>query len=177
MVYLSAGVVLVGALGVFNLLLSLGLIRQWRAQGGTRGRISRAPVVMTLAAGERVGGFTAATTAGRMVSRESLNQVTLVGFFSTSCPSCRKRVPEFLSYAAGFPGDVLAVAVGEADEEIGDLAGRLSAADYVVVEAASGALGSAFGVGGYPALCVMDPQGRIVASGTAISDLPTPVPA
>jgi hypothetical protein len=194
--YLSAAVILVAALGVFNLLISLRLIRRLREAGGIPGRLPGRPVVLTAAVGQKIGEFTATTTAGQAISDRSLNQLTLAGFFSTSCPSCRERAPEFLRYAATFPGDVVAVVVGPVvagpvvagpvvagpvvaggDGETADLAGRLTAAGNVVVEAPDGPMVTAFEVGGYPALCVVDPHGRIIGSGTKIRDLPALVPA
>ena len=179
--YLSAAVILVAALGVFNLLISLRLIRRLREAGGIPGRLPGRPVVLTAAVGQKIGEFTATTTAGQAISDRSLNQLTLAGFFSTSCPSCRERAPEFLRYAATFPGDVVAVVIGPVvageDGETADLTGRLAAAGHVVVEAPHGPMVTAFEVGGYPALCVVDPHGRIIGSGTMIRDLPTLVPA
>jgi hypothetical protein len=189
--YLSAAVILVAALGVFNLLISLRLIRRLREAGGIPARLPGRPVVLTAAVGQKIGEFTATTTAGQAISDRSLKQLTLAGFFSTSCPSCRERAPEFLRYAATFPGDVVAVVVGPVvagpvvagpvvaggDGETADLAGRLTAAGNVVVEAPDGPMVTAFEVGGYPALCVVDPHGRIIGSGTMIRDLPALVPA
>jgi thiol-disulfide isomerase/thioredoxin len=181
MMYLSAAIALIGALGVFNLLISLALIRRLRSYGGTSRRAPGAVVAVTRAAGQSVGDFAVITTEERVISRQSIDQVTLVGFFSPGCPPCRERVPEFLKYASRFPGEVIAVAVGDAaDPETGALAERLASggtAGNVVVEQARGLMGSAFGVGGYPALCVVDPSGLIIASGSAIGDLPAPVPA
>ena len=176
MAYLSAAVALIGALGVFNLLLSLALIRRLRAGGGTMRRAPGPSLAVTLPKGQLVGDFTVTTAEGRVLSRESLKQLTLVGFFLPDCPPCRERLPEFLAYASRFPGDVVSVAVGDEAEAAG-LAKRLAAVGEVVAEPVQGPMVGAFGVGGYPALCVVEPSGRIVATGSAIADLPTPVPA
>lgn len=177
MAYLAAAVIFVGLLSLANLLLSLGLIRRLRAQRWAPARPPGKPAVLSVAAGQPVGEFTATTVAGQVISAAALGQLTLVGFFTTSCPSCRERLPDFLRYAAAFPGDVLAVAVGRPGEGTADLAGRLAATGNVLVEDPDGPVGRAFGVRGYPALCVLDPQHRVLASGTVIGDLPTPVPA
>jgi thiol-disulfide isomerase/thioredoxin len=176
MAYLSAAIALTGALGIFNMLVSLTLIRRLRAGSGTMRRVPGPSLAVTLPAGQPVGDFAVTTVEGRVISRESLDQLTLVGFFLPECPPCRERLPEFLAYAARFPGAVVSVAVGD-DVETGALAKRLASAGEVVVEAARGPMGGAFQVGGYPALCLVEPSGRIVATGSAIADLPTPVPA
>jgi thiol-disulfide isomerase/thioredoxin len=178
MVYLSAAVALIGALGVFNLLISLAVIRRLRSHDGAPRRAPGAALAVTLPTGQSIGDFAVTTAAGRMISGDSLDQLTLVGFFSPACPPCKERVPQFLRYAARFPGEVISVAVGDdSDLETQALAARLAVAGDVVTEAARGPMGTAFGVGGYPALCLVEPSGRIVASGTAIGDLPVPVPA
>jgi thiol-disulfide isomerase/thioredoxin len=178
MVYLSAAVALTGALSVFNLLISLAVIRRLRSHDGAARQAPGAALAVTLAVGQSVGDFAATTADGRVIAGNSLDQLTLVGFFTPACPPCKERVPQFLSYAARFPGDVIGVAVGDdGDPETQTLAARLAVAGAVVTEAARGPMGSAFGVGGYPAMCVVEPSGRIVASGSVIGDLPVPVPA
>ena len=176
MAYLSAAVVLVGALGIFNMLLTLALIRRLRTGGGTIRRVPGPALAVTLPVGQSVGEFTVTSAEGRVISRESLDQLTLVGFFLPDCPPCRERLPEFLAYAVRFPGDVVSVAVGD-EAETDALAKRLAPAGEVVVEPAQGPMGGAFQVGGYPALCLVEPSGRIVATGSTIADLPAPVSA
>lgn len=174
--YVVAAVVLVGALCLFNLVLSLGLIRRVREQGRTLDGLAGLDVVSsTIPAGGRPGAFTTTTTVGRTVSLESLVSATLVGFFSPNCEPCKERVPQFLEYAGQFDGTVLSIAVGDSGlSDTRELATTLGQVGDVVVETENGPVNRAFGVRGYPALCVVAPSGQVVASGYQIDALPVP---
>lgn len=174
--YLSAAVVLVGALCLFNLLLCLGVVRRLREHTELLQRLAGASSDVAVAVGATVGAFAATTTAGRLVTRDSLDRPTLVGFFTPGCPPCQEQVPLFVAYGARFDGAVLAVAVGEPDETR-ELVRRLAGTMEVVVEPAGGPVANAFGVTGFPALCVLDPTGQVLASGTATGELPATVAA
>jgi hypothetical protein len=95
----------------------------------------------------------------------------LVGFFSPNCEACKERLPEFIEYATGHHGKVIAVAAGDADE-IADLVVRLGEVAEVVVEKMGGPLHTAFGTEGYPAMCVVDDDSTVVGSGWEMSALP-----
>ena len=125
-----------------------------------------------------VAPFTATTTTGDAVSRDSLGDLTLVGFFSSSCTPCRERVPEFVRYAAEFGAPVLSV-VSDDGDGAAEAVAQLERAGRVVVEPAGApsALGGAFGVTGYPSLGVLGPEKEVLVSGTAIRDLPAVVRA
>src|SRR6266508_1061488 len=123
MALLVAAVTVVGALGVVNLIFSLGVIRRLRehteildrlaAGGGAQGES------VMLRPGETVGDFVATTMDGERVSRGALVGSTLVGFFSPDCAPCEERLPEFVDHAEHHPGgrrQVLAVIVAQ-DED------------------------------------------------------------
>ena len=171
MSYLVAAVLLVGLVGAFNLALVFGVIRRLRVHGEKLSRLDASPADTLLPAGAVVPPFVASTVDGRAVSRDTLADRTVVGFFTPDCEPCRERVPEFLAYAAGFPGSALAVAVGD-PLETETLVAALAAAD-VVAEPVGGPLQSAFRVSGYPALCVVDSSGLLLAGGTVMRNLPT----
>lgn len=172
MSYLVAAVLLVGLVGAFNLALVFGVIRRLRVHGEKLSRLDASPADTLLPAGAVVPPFVASTVDGRAVSRDTLADRTVVGFFTPDCEPCRERVPEFLVYAAGFPGPALAVAVGDPVETEALVVALASAAD-VVVEPVDGPLQSAFRVTGYPALCVVDSSGLLLAGGTVMRNLPT----
>ncbi|MGY0233972.1 TlpA family protein disulfide reductase [Longispora urticae] len=176
MAFLAAAVILVGVLAALNLFLTFGVIRRLREHtrtleelaGGGHGDIM-------LAAGGAIGAFTATTTTGTTVSDTALSGPTLVGFFSPTCEPCKERLPQFVEYTRSFDGRVLAVAVGP-DAEVTDLVASLRQVADVVVETDDGPVNKAFGVSGYPALCLVE-DGVVVASGYQIDALPVPVPA
>ncbi|HEX6356431.1 TlpA disulfide reductase family protein [Actinophytocola sp.] len=174
MPYLAAGTVLVGLLGLVNLVLTFGVIRRLRDVGFSASALARKPM---LSAGEPVGEFEIVTTDGTPISRDSLGGDTVVGFFSTGCAPCEQLLPAFLQYAAAMPGGrerVLAVVVGPEGDVVEPVA-RLAPVSRVVVEDITGGpLSSAFGVLGYPSVCVVDGAGRVAASGSELRVLPEP---
>jgi thiol-disulfide isomerase/thioredoxin len=175
MPYLVAAVVLVGLLCLFDLVLTLGVIRRLREHTEKLAALDGPRDDTVMPAGSLVRPFTAATTTGGEVSRDTLRGPTLVGFFTPGCTPCLERVPEFVAYARDFPGAVVAVAVGDATETAG-LVGSLRDVADVVTEPQDGPVQSAFGVGGYPALCLVDGAGLVLAGGTTMRDLPAPSP-
>jgi hypothetical protein len=159
---------------VLNLVLVLGVIRRLREQTTTapypHGPL-RPPV---MAPGVRPEPVTATALDGAPVGQDLAGR--LVGFFAPGCSLCHERMPEFLAYASHFErSDVLAVLVGTPDETA-ELAGALGRAARPVVEEVNGPLARAFAVHGLPAVCLLDAEGVVVASGTDLAGFP-PVPA
>ena len=95
----------------------------------------------------------------------------LVGFFSPGCEPCKERMPQFIEYATGHRGKVIAIAAGPA-EEVADMVVRLGEVAEVVVEEMGGPLHNAFGTTGYPAVCLVSDDSTVVASGWEMSALP-----
>lgn len=171
--------VVLGTLGLVNLVVTLGLARRMRAQVdllrmSIEGVSNPRPIM--LEAGNRVGGFAAATTAGDPVGHADLRGPTLVGFLSASCPACAESLPSFVARARLVPGGragVLAVLVG-GEDATGELRERLAPVARVVVEHPSGPVATAFGVDGFPAFALLDDD-RVVASHFALDRVPEAV--
>jgi thiol-disulfide isomerase/thioredoxin len=163
---LTAAVVVVGILCVLDLLLSFGIIRRLREQNEAlrdlREKQSAAEPDIMLPAGSRIE-----------LSDVDVNGA-LVGFFSPNCEPCKERIPQFIEYATGHRGKVIAVAAGEA-AEIADMVVRLGEVADVVAEEMGGPLHNAFGTTGYPAVCLVGSDSTVVASGWEMSALPVPV--
>ncbi|GAA0910188.1 TlpA family protein disulfide reductase [Virgisporangium aurantiacum] len=172
-----AGVVFCGLLGLLNLVLTYGVIRRLRQHDTALAeRPGGGPDADVMApAGSPLGTFTATTVDGSVVSAGELAGPTAVGFFSTGCAPCVERLPEFLRYAATFPGgrdNVLVVVVTErADEARDTFVAQATAVANVVVEPHDGPVGTALRVRGYPALAVVD-DGSVVSSGSELDALP-----
>jgi hypothetical protein len=167
---LVAAVVVVGALGLVNLLFSFGVIRRLREHTETLSVLRQGggiPSGPMLDAGATIGDFTTRTVDGELVTLGDLDTMTLVGVFSPECSSCEKRVEPFLAYAATHPGGrgrTLAVVVGTTDATQSYVR-RLTPRARVVVEEADGEMSEAFGVRGYPAFALID-GGQVRASGS-----------
>jgi thiol-disulfide isomerase/thioredoxin len=176
---LTAAVVLVGILCVIDLLLSFGIIRRLRQQNETLRLVQERVAANTepdiaLPAGASIGAFASTAVSGTELSTvDVIGRPLLVGFFAPGCEPCKERMPEFLEYATRFDGRVIAVAAGGADETA-DMVTRLGEVGEVVVEHDGGPVHQAFGATGYPALCLVDGDGVVIASGWQMSALPVP---
>jgi thiol-disulfide isomerase/thioredoxin len=174
MVYLTAGLVLVGAVSVLNLVLVMGILQRLRQTAGTPApRGPQAPPTL-VTAGNMPAPFEAVTEDGEPVSHESVAG-GLVGFFTPQCGACRERMPDFLAYAArnGFGRDrVLAVVIGKPDE-VAEMQAELAPVARIVREPHGGAaVYKAFEVYGLPAYALLDRNGVVVASASLMTDFP-----
>jgi len=169
MLYLTAAVVVVGAVGLLNLILSLGIIKRLRDQA----QVDSAGTGL-LAAGNTVSDFVARAVDGRPVSRGSLEIGAVVGFFSPTCQPCKEILPAFADYAATAPGgraQVFAVVVGEA-AQASDLISRLGPVATVLLARPGEPIVTSFAASGFPALYLMGEAGLVAASGHSMEVLP-----
>lgn len=178
MPFLTAAVILVGALCLLDLLLTFGVIRRLREQNETlrlvREQQSAVESDIAMPAGAAIGSFTATAVSGTQLSDTDLDgERLLVGFFSPGCDPCKERMPQFIEYATRFDGRVVAVAADEVGET-GDMIARLGEVAEVVLEVDGGPVHQAFGAKGYPALLLVDPEGTVLSSGWEMSALPVP---
>jgi hypothetical protein len=175
---LATAVVIVGALCLTNLVLVFGIIRRLREHTALLSERSHAEVPVTgLGTGDTPPAFTVVTTEGGMVAGPA--GLRLVAFFSSSCSLCPKRVPVFADYVRENRlgrDDVLAVILGDADEPVPYL-DQLETVAQTRREPENGELALAFQVSGYPAFCLLDADGAVLASGYDPATLPAPVAA
>jgi len=164
MPYLIVAVVLLAVLGMLNLLLTLAIVRRMR----TMSPVQQPPEPLPI--GTAIRPFTAATLDGRTVSdRDLRGGQALVGYFSPGCPPCEAALPRFVSYAAGLDRDrVLAVIVGDP----GDEAIALEAVAHVVAATEHAPVVEALSAYGYPAVFLLDEDGRVAAVDTTVDGLP-----
>ncbi|GAB3141508.1 hypothetical protein GCM10027290_14370 [Micromonospora sonneratiae] len=176
MSYVLVAMVIVGLIGLFNLLLTFGVIRRLREHTEQLSELRHGSDII-LRAGATVGEFVADTTDGTQVSLDLLTGRTVVSFFSPHCAPCKERMPEFIRYAGTVPGgraQVLAVVVGT-PEDAAESVAALTPVARVVVEPDGGAVSRAFAINGFPALCLVDEGGTVLASGSTLDDLPSTV--
>ncbi|MFI7639619.1 TlpA family protein disulfide reductase [Nonomuraea sp. NPDC049400] len=165
MPYLIAAVVLVGLLGLANLLLLIGVIRRLR-------KLQAAPPMMQegLAPGERIPDFAATTTDGEPISASFLEGSALVGFFSPSCQPCRELLPKFIEWAERISDPVLAIVVAGPQDDPAAYIARLAKVARVVQEEPQGPVQQVFKVSGYPTVIATDVTGTVVFSDAAMPD-------
>nr|BFE58546.1 hypothetical protein GCM10020063_030720 [Dactylosporangium thailandense] len=176
MAYLTAAVVLLGAVTVLNLVLLLGVVQRMRrpVTPGGDGPLVDAERRPVLPPGERPAPFAAAARDGEPFE-PGAPAARLVGFFSPHCNLCHDRMPGFLQYArrAGLDrSQVFAVVVGAPEDTAALTAGLAPAASVVDEPDGGGSVYEAFGVRGLPAMYLLDPDGVILASGTDLGSFP-----
>src|SRR3954454_20882486 len=130
-VYMMAAVAVVGAIGLFNLVLLYGVIRRLREHG-------------ELLAGGAGGSFDRVELAGPDGER-------LVAFLTPSCPTCAQQLPAFVDLARSVDRGRVVAAVLGSEGGAGEQVGSLSPVARVVSGSDSEALAEAFAVRGYPA--------------------------
>lgn len=174
MPYLVTAVVLIAVLCLLNLLLTFGVIRKLRAQ--IQEKADRVADGLIIPAGSAVSGFSAVTTAGERISRESLGE-TMLGFFTPGCQACKERLPLFVDQARTVTREtgrsVLAVVHGT-EEETREQVAALSEVAHVVVEPGDGPLGEVFDITGYPVFGLIAADGTLAATTFDPARLPAP---
>ncbi len=170
---MSAAVVFVGVLALADLLLVLLLVRwvrQFADQATGSGRLP------WLVPGTQLPNFEALTIDGDRVSLNDLRgQRSVVALFSASCEPCQEQVPVFARRAVeyGGPERVLAVVVGnapQADEFVAQLADKAT----VFREEARGPIAQALSAHAFPSIYLLDPDGKVVASGPSVAAISRP---
>ncbi|MEU4832733.1 hypothetical protein [Streptosporangium sp. NPDC023615] len=157
MPYVVAAICLVGIFCVFNLLLTLGVIRGLRKEAPLPERRLHLPV------GADLGEFSAITTRGRHLTKDSLEQETLVAFLSPGCEPCKDALPKFIEHANTSGSPTLAVMVSSG-EGLSDMTAQLEKTSEVVQEGIQGPIGTAFEVTGTPAFVTVR-GGKVLSTG------------
>jgi peroxiredoxin len=174
---LLAAVIVVGALGLLNLVLTLAVIRRLRERPAAAGQAEGPAPPTILAAGERPPAFEATTIDGGQISGELLaGEPAVIAFFSTTCRFCLEKVPDFRAYVSGLADARRPIAVVNDDaERATELVAALSLFATVVVEPMDGPIATAFMVTGFPTFYLLDGAGRVQAGGLSVARLPAHV--
>jgi len=176
MPYLFVFTAAVAVLTVFDLVLTMGVVRRLRSHTELLDRLTTGGLARKLIVepGQAPADASATTVDGALVSTADLGD-TLVGFFSPTCTPCAERAPQFVDHARRLPGgrsQVLAVVVSGAETDPAALTALFEPVARVVVEPPEGPLATAFEVIGFPALCLLDSTGTVLASGTDLAGFP-----
>jgi len=176
MPYATALAAVAAVLTVLNLILTFGVIRRLREHSERFSRMNAgaSPSDPVIQPGSAIPAFSAVTVDGQTVAADRLSGETLLGFFSPTCQPCKVMLPKFIEYAGRFGGGrdaVIAVVVGD-EAEAAEYVARLAPVAQTVKEGHSGALATAFEVSGLPAVCLVDSDGTVRASGMTIAALP-----
>lgn len=172
MIYLVILVIVFGVVSLLNLVVMFAVLRYLRRQAAMKS-------IGVPAAGLAIPEFAFSGTAGETLTQaDLLGHDTLVGFFSTTCDSCRLEVPAFVALArSDFAGDGRAVAVIKTlDGTVGALVRDLAEAARVIVlphdrPAESESAMAAFGVTRWPSFYVVDEAATIQRLGSVVDAL------
>lgn len=179
MAILVSAIVVVGVIGLVNLVLLFGVIRRLREHGDALASAAGAAGREMMTTGTAVD-FSATTVDGRVVSTGSLTDANLLGVFSTTCAPCLSALPAFVERAAAQPGGrdhVLTLVVGDGEAEAAPFLSALAGVAKVVREPIHGPMATAFGVTGYPAFGLVDGDGIVRFSSASPAGLPEPATA
>lgn len=163
MQFVIAALVMVGLLGLLNLLLTLGILRRMRAEAGMKGAASP----LGLRPGSAIGEFAVTTIDGERITDKTVTGT--VAFFSAGCTACHDLLPDFVAYAREQGRDnVVAVVAGDEPTTVSTLA---AVARVVTAELTGGPVAAAFRNTWTPALYVVADQ-YVIATAARVADLP-----
>jgi hypothetical protein len=180
MLALTAAVIIVGILCLLDMLLTFGVIRRLREHSDllrTRQFGDEAPVI-SLSAGQVPAEFAVTADDGAAVTGPAGLQ--LAGFFSASCSVCPERVAPFIEYVSANRinrGNVLVTMLTADGAAVPPYLSQLAEVALVTVQPAGNLIAKAFGVAGFPAFCLLDADGAVVATGYDPAALPAPAMA
>lgn len=177
----TLGLVLVGAIGLLNLLLLVGVLARLKDHTATieelaGGRDSHEGVAKP---GTTIGEFDAIAVDGSVIGRHDLERGDVVAFFSPTCGPCIERVPQFATYASQLArtgATVVAVVVGDPGQAR-EMIETLTPGALVVTAARPDPIVTAFEASGYPAIYLVGADHTVAASGHTMGVLPALVPA
>ncbi len=150
-------------LTLLNLAFTLGIARKIGRGAGVPPVSAELPPLSS-PPGTSVGDFSATSTQGTTVSRDTLELGTVFAFLSPTCEPCREAMPAFLSYAAANKGSVVSVLSGDYDPEV---RATLESLGPVLVEVPNGPVAKAFGVIGVPVFVTVG-VGTVLATSSEI---------
>ncbi len=124
-------------------------------------------------------GFTLTDLNGNKVELKktiSQNKVTIVNFWATWCPPCRREIPEFVEFNKKYATKkvkILAVNLGDEPQVVSDFA-KKSDMVFPVLTDTTGKIGNLYQVYAIPTTFIIDRKGKIQATikgSTSLTDL------
>ncbi|MER6508661.1 hypothetical protein ABT158_17695 [Nonomuraea sp. NPDC001636] len=178
MPFVIAVAVLVGVLCLVDLAMTLAVTRRLKEHvklidaldevvemGGLFGKGG-------LAVGDRVGDFDVRTVDGTMVALDRLPDDTVVAFIAAECATCRKKLPELVSWASGQDRSRVLVVIDGRGGGHEQMVGSLSPVAQVVLEDGGGAVSAAFDVNSFPSFFLVG-EGAVTGRVRDVARLPS----
>ncbi|MFJ2023127.1 hypothetical protein ACIODW_04840 [Streptomyces sp. NPDC087897] len=160
MMFVVAALVLVGALCVFDLVLTFAVLRRLREHTAELERLAGRPSFAPYDPGVLVGRALPGAVAAQAPD--------LVAFFDAQCDTCHEHAPGFAARARGRAALAVVSGEGRRAEELA----ALVADDAVVLrdEVAAGAV-SALGIEAFPTFLAVGPDGVVERAHTDLAVL------
>ncbi|GAA3654967.1 hypothetical protein GCM10022224_017550 [Nonomuraea antimicrobica] len=153
MPFLIAAIVLVGALCLFDLVLTFAVLRRLREHSAELERLLNEPRTLPYDPSFLIGR----TLPG--AATRAVPSPRLVGFFDADCGTCHEHAPKFAAEAR--PGTALAFVTG-AGRQVQNLVDVVGEASAVVVAEEAAAVVADLGIRAFPLFLRLDAEGRIV---------------
>ncbi|MFF4263491.1 TlpA family protein disulfide reductase [Streptomyces virginiae] len=168
MIFVVAGMVLVGALGLLNLALSLAIVRRLRRQEEQRRAVDpHAPSGPEV--GTKLPMFSAPAIGGEVFASESLaGGAAALSFITTSCGACDEFVEDMPEFAArtGLDDSRIVVVIAGEQGKARQMADRLDGLATVVFEEAPGDISSLYSITATPTTVIADADQYVTATHT-----------
>ncbi|MEU5342472.1 MULTISPECIES: hypothetical protein [unclassified Streptomyces] len=156
---------LVGALCLFDLLLTLAVLRRLREHTAELERLGTR---------SQFAAYDPAELLGRRIPEiADENEARWVAFFEANCSSCHEHAPQFAAEVREH--SALAVISGNG-EKADRLADHMVGAATVVRDAQADELVNTAGIQAFPTFLVLDRDGSVIRSTTELSELSDLVP-
>lgn len=159
---LIAAVVLVGALCMFDLLLTFAVLRRLRHHTAELERLAGRP---------RFTPYNPGVLTGRVLPglpTDDGGGSRLVAFFDVDCGTCHERAPQFAAAARTHPAVAVITGGGQKVDDLVDVVGGVS---IVVTADAADRMVRALGIEAFPTFLRVDPAGTIMAAQTELAAL------
>jgi hypothetical protein len=181
--YLVVGVAILCVLCLFDLLLTLGVVKRLRDHENRlakpTGYEAMGNLASSLVQGSRPGAFDVRTTEGDLLTLDGMIDGAVVAFMSPHCKPCVSKLPAFIEHTSALPDGKLRVTVvltGE-EAEATPMAAQLEQVARVVIEPFDGPMTTAFAVTALPVIFVLTGEGRVAATSYEIDQLLGPMAA
>jgi hypothetical protein len=170
--------ILVGLLGLANLVFTYGVTRRLREISKQLSEGASQDFAATPEVGTPVPPIAVTTVDGSLVTGDDLSVGDFyVGYFTPNCAPCQERLPEFGRFAREVGPDRVLIVVGASSHDEGlRFVGAHAGDARVVIEEYEGPLATAFGISRTPTMLMLE-NGVVRRNAAIIGQLRTPVPA
>ncbi|MFF4082278.1 TlpA family protein disulfide reductase [Streptomyces sp. NPDC001777] len=174
-----AGLALIAAVTLVNVLLTLAVTKRWRALMTTPARPAPAPdqgpPALAVREGDRVPDFTLHTPGGGIDASALAGRPALICFLRPDCGPTRESLPGVLRWAeehAPSGARLVAVVNGRPEDDAGPLLEAVGpVTGLTAVEPPDGPVAAAFGVRHHPSFVLLDADGTVVETGIGLGSL------